>query len=75
MFKCVRCNGIGKVRKYIRGECACENCQIYFYICISIVIGGIFSAVSCVLLMKNLLSFDYFGTIFYFLGALSIFSI
>ena len=74
MLKCVRCNGTGKVRKNLLGECKCEDLQVKINILISLVIGSIIGIISYILLIKKF-SFDYFGTIFYFLGALSIFSI
>mgnify|MGYP002627445942 CR=1 FL=1 len=71
MIKCVRCNGTGKVRKYLLGCCSCYE---LIAILIAFIIGGIIGIISYILLIKKLL-FNCFGTIFYFLGALSIFSI
>ena len=68
MLECVRCNKTGQVRKYLIGIC---NCGVIPIILLSMVIGSIIGIISYILLIKKL-SFDYFGRIFYFLGAFSI---
>ena len=70
MIKCERCNQSGKVPKCLRIGDTCD----FMRAIMSFIIGGIISAVLYILL-KLKLSFDFFGVIFYFLGALSILSI
>ena len=74
MLKCARCNGVGKVRKHLLGIYTCGCFYMIIFIFISLVFGSIIGIISYILLIKNLLP-GYFGIIFYFLGALSFFSI
>ena len=81
-IKCPRCKGKGNVRKYIMTGCSeyfleiwdtLVSTTLYFplYLLASFIIGGIFGFFYLILL-KNTLSFNFFGIIFYFSGGMSI---
>ena len=81
LIKCIRCNGKGKVRKYILEGCseyllgfwdAIVSSTLYFplYLCASFILCGIFGFFYFILL-KNTLPFYIFGVIFYFFGGMS----
>ena len=81
LIKCIRCDGKGKVRKYIMEGCseyfleiwdAVVSSTLYFplYLCASFIMGGIFGFFYFILL-KNTLPFNIFGVTFYFLGGMS----
>ena len=80
-IKCMRCHGKGNVRKYIMYGCSeyfleiwdvLVTSTLYFplYLLVSFVIGGILGFFYFILL-KNTLSFNIFGVIFYFFGGMS----
>ena len=81
-IKCPRCKEKGNVRKYIMTGCSeyfleiwdmLVSTTLYFplYLLASFIIGGIFGFFYSILL-KNTLSFNFFGIIFYFSGGMSI---
>ena len=81
LIKCIRCDGKGRVRKYIMEGCseylleiwdAVVSSTLYFplYLCASFIMGGIFGFFHFILL-KNTLPFNIFGVTFYFLGGMS----
>ena len=80
-LKCIRCHGKGNVRKYIMYGCSeyflelwdvLVESTLYFplYLLASFIIGGILGFFHFILL-KNTLSFNIFGVIFYFFGGIS----
>ena len=82
LIKCIRCDGKGKVRKYIMEGCSeyllgiwdvIVSSTLYFslYLCASFILGGIFGFFYFILL-KNALPFYIFGVFFYFFGGMSI---